>query len=89
MLTVAGWNIMLGIAHRYQMAFPTLLPLSYNRNNIRFRHTTAQRSQGSIRAFADGLFGWNAFERVVFEAVPEQDLLLRVSYLDVTIFQVN
>lgn len=78
LLTVAGWNIILGIAHRYQLAFPSLLPLVYNPMNIRFRHTDRQRSQGSIRAFADGLFGSNAFERVVFEAVPDRDTFLLV-----------
>lgn len=77
--TVAGWNTMLGIAHRYQNAFPTLLPLTYNPSNFRFRHTDRQRSQASIQAFADGLFGSNAFERVVFDSVPERDTLLRVS----------
>lgn len=68
---------MLGIAHRFQAAFPSLLPLTYNANNIRFRHTDRQRSQGSIRAFADGLYGSNAWQRVEFDAVPERDTLLR------------
>lgn len=79
LLTVAGWDIMLGIAHRYQSAFPRLLPLVYNVNSFRFRHTDRQRSRGSIQAFADGLFGSNAFERVVFDEVPQRDTLLRVS----------
>lgn len=81
LLTVSGWNIMLGIAHRYQAAFPTLLPLTYNRDNFRFRHTDRQRSQASVRAFADGLFGSAAFESVSFETVPERDTLLRVRKL--------
>jgi multiple inositol-polyphosphate phosphatase / 2,3-bisphosphoglycerate 3-phosphatase len=78
-LTVSGWNVMLGIAHRYQLAFPSLLPLIYNRNNFRFRHTDRQRTQASVRAFADGLFGSRSFERVVFDDVPGRDILLRVS----------
>jgi hypothetical protein len=78
LLTVSGWNIMLGIAHRFQMAFPSLLPLTYNRPDFQFRHKDRQRSQGSIHAFADGLFGSRSFERVTFENVPGRDTLLRV-----------
>lgn len=79
LLTVAGWDIMLGIAHRYQAAFPTLLPLVYSPTQFRFRHTDRQRSNASIRAFADGLFGSRGFERVQFDTVPARDTLLRVS----------
>jgi hypothetical protein len=47
-----------------------------------FRHTIRQRSQGSIRAFADGLFGPNGFQSVVFENIPEQDTFLRVRFFE-------
>lgn len=79
LLTVPGWDLMKGTASRYQAAFPTLLPTTYNNQHYRFRHAYSQRSQGSLRAFADGLFGGNSFERVAFEPVPERDILLRVS----------
>lgn len=79
LLTVSGWNIMQNLAQRYQNAFPTILPRVYNRTQFLFRHTFRQRSQGSIRAFADGLFGGDAFQNVTFENVPDQDTFLRVS----------
>lgn len=79
-LTVSGWNIMQNLATRYQNLFPTLLPRVYNRTQFLFRHTDRQRSQGSIRAFADGLFGANGFQDVVFENIPTQDTFLRVSF---------
>lgn len=75
LLTVSGWNIMKGVAQRYQELFPTLLPENFSPVNYTFRHTDRQRSQGSIRAFADGLFG--QFENVIFEAIPTQDSFLR------------
>lgn len=80
LLTVAGWNTMIGIAQRYQAAFPTLLPNVFNQTTFRFRHTHTQRSIASVQAFADGLFGSNAFENVVYDDVPERDTLLRVSF---------
>lgn len=70
---------MQNLAQRYQNLFPTLLPRIYNRTQYVFRHTSRQRSQGSIRAFADGLFGPNGFQSVVFEPIPEQDSFLRVN----------
>lgn len=77
LLTVAGWNEFLELAHRYQAAFQTLLPSTYSTSHYSFRTTHTQRALGSMRAFADGLFGFNGFEHVEFENVPEEDLLLR------------
>lgn len=79
LLTPSGWNIMQGLGQRYQAVFPTLLPRPYNRTQYLFRHTDSQRSQGSIRAFADGLFGENGHQNVVFEDIPAVDWFLRVS----------
>lgn len=76
-LTVAGWNEMKGIAQRYQRYFPTLLPSAYNRARFTFRHTDRQRTQATIRAFADGIFGFNGFQQVVIEPVANPDPLLR------------
>ena len=80
-LTVAGWNELETIAMRYQIAFPTLLPKTYDSTKYRFRHTDAQRTEASFRAFADGLFGYNGYQKVVREPIPAVDLLLRVSIL--------
>ena len=77
LLTVSGWNIMQDLATRYQARYPTLLPNQYSRARYSFRHTDRQRSEGSIRAFASGLFG--NFQTVEFEPIPAQDTLLRVS----------
>lgn len=80
-LTVAGWNVMQDLAQRYQAAFPTLLPTTFNAQQYFFRHTDRQRSQGSMRAFADGLFGFNGFQNVTFESIPTMDSFLRVNIL--------
>lgn len=77
-LTVAGWIELESIARRYQSAFPTLLPSTYDRSKYLFQHTDTQRTQGSFRAFADGLFGYNGYKNVVPEPIPVRDLLLRV-----------
>lgn len=76
-LTVAGWNEMKGVAERYQRAFPTLLPSSYSRDRFTFRHTDRQRTQATVRAFADGIFGYNGYQQVVVEPIPHPDRLLR------------
>lgn len=76
-LTVAGWNEMKDISQRYQRAFPGILLPSYNRQHFTFRHTNRQRTQATIRAFADGIFGFNGYQQVVVEPTPEPDSLLR------------
>lgn len=76
LLTVTGWNEFQNLAQRYQVAFPTLLPSTYTQSHYLFRTVQTQRALGSMRAFADGLFGYNAFENVRFEDVPDIDLLL-------------
>lgn len=78
-LTLAGWNELENIAIRYQRAFPSLLPSTYNPSRYFFQHSDTQRTQASFRAFADGLFGYNGYEQVIPERIPARDLLLRVS----------
>lgn len=78
-LAISGWNELKNIAARYQRAFPSLLPSTYSRTNYLFQHSDTQRTQASFRAFADGLFGFNGYLQVTPEAIPERDLLLRVS----------
>lgn len=75
--TVAGWTAMQNIATRYQQFFPAVLPNIYSQQRYFFRHAFTQRSQASIRAFADGLFGENTWPFVEFEPVPENDWFMR------------
>lgn len=42
-----------------------------------FRHTDRQRTQATVRAFADGLFGEGAYRNVQFTEPPTPDSLLR------------
>lgn len=77
-LTLAGWMELENIASRYQSAFPSLLPSTYSRSKYLFQHTDTQRTQGSFRAFVDGLFGYNEYKNVVPEPLAAQDLLLKV-----------
>lgn len=74
-LTVSGWNEMKGIAKRFQVAYPNLLPNFYNKSQITFRHTTRQRTKASIRSFADGIYG--SFDDILPEPTPTPDLLMR------------
>ncbi|XP_037024280.1 multiple inositol polyphosphate phosphatase 1-like [Bradysia coprophila] len=76
-LTVAGWNEFQEMAQRYQAAFPTLLPSTYSHSTYLFRTTHTARTLGSMRAFADGLFGHNGYQQVIFENVPNPDPFLR------------
>jgi multiple inositol-polyphosphate phosphatase / 2,3-bisphosphoglycerate 3-phosphatase len=76
-LTVGGWNGVAALARRYQQAFPTLLPSTYDRTRFSFQHTDRQRTQATVRAFADGLFGDQAYRNVFFPAPPNPDPLLR------------
>lgn len=76
-LTVAGWNELKGLGERFQKAFPTILSNVYSSSDYFFRNTNRQRTLASLRAFADGLFGHNGFEQVLFEQIPDPDFLLR------------
>lgn len=75
-LISAGWNELEGLGQRYQAAFPTILS-SYSPNDFLFRASNYQRTQVSLHAFADGLFGVNGHEQVEFEEEVEPDYLLR------------
>lgn len=75
-LTVAGWNEVQGIAERYQSVFPTLLPSNYSLSHYFFRSLGQRGTISSIAAFADGLFGYNGHQQVVFEEIDNPDYLL-------------
>lgn len=78
-LVETGWNELRGLAQRFQAAYPTILPSSYNRSLFLFRGTDRQRTVASLQGFADGLFGASGWPSVQFEAISDPDLLLRVS----------
>jgi hypothetical protein len=75
--TVAGWTSTQNIASRYQHFFPAVLPNVYTRERYLFRHVSYQRSQASLRAFTDGLFGDGFWPNVTFEPVPLRDWFMR------------
>lgn len=75
-LAASGWDEFEGIAQRYRAAFPSILSSTYSPNDYLFRGTNFQRSQASLHAFADGLFGVDGHKNVNFVAV-EPDYLLR------------
>lgn len=77
-LVEEGWREFRGMGRRYQQAFPTLLPSTYERNHFFFRSTHTDRARQSLFAFTEGLFGENSFHNVTFEPVPDVDPLLRV-----------
>lgn len=74
--TEAGVTAMQNIARRFQQAFPDILTTTYSRDRFHFRHTDTERTNTSIRAFAQALFGPEA-QNVVYEDVPERDWFLR------------
>lgn len=79
-LTLSGWNEMQGIAQRFQKAFPALFPSNYSARDYFFRSTSTQRAVAGLRAFTDGLFGFNGHEQVHFEPISDPDFLLRSYY---------
>lgn len=76
-LAESGWIEIEEIAQRYQAAFPSILSSTYSPNDYFFRSTDFQRTQNSLRAFADGLFGVNGNEQVEFEDIPQPDIFMR------------
>lgn len=73
-LSSSGYSEMRELAERYQSAFPSIFSSTYSPNDYFFRATNTHRTQQSLLAFAEGLFGEN--ENVQLEDVPEQDFLL-------------
>lgn len=65
-LSVSGWIELQQLAERYQAAFPTALPSTYSRNDYLFLSSETERSQETLRAFANGLFGGH-HQQVQFE----------------------
>ena len=74
-LTVQGWNDLKYMAIDFQRTFQTLIEPRYSRDKFKFAFTDTQRTEGSYKAFIEGLFGPGA-DRVV-NPEPEQVNLLR------------
>ncbi|KAG4072653.1 hypothetical protein HA402_004742 [Bradysia odoriphaga] len=72
-----GWNNFYELAQRFQAAFPTILPSTYSPRDFFFQPSNHARHRQSLEAFADGLFGVNAHEQVVFQETPNPDVYMR------------
>lgn len=77
MPTDASVIAMHNIARRYQQLFPNILTEVYSPSRFHFRHNNAIRTNTSIRAFANGLFGESGSQNVIYEDVPDNDWFLR------------
>ncbi|XP_037908515.1 multiple inositol polyphosphate phosphatase 1-like [Hermetia illucens] len=74
-LTTQGWNDLKYMAQDYKNALPELLS-QYDENEFLFRHTDTQRTEASYKAFVEGLFGPNAYQKVKVTPPPSDDSLL-------------
>lgn len=59
------------------VATPCVIIITVHYIPFQFRHTPTQRTEASFKAFAEGLFGENAFEHVRAEQTAENDTLLK------------
>lgn len=75
--TEAGLEALHNVAKRFQQVVPEVLTATYDPERFHFRHSYSETSNTSIRALATGLFGAAGAQNVVYEDVPERDILLR------------
>ncbi|KAJ6638015.1 Multiple inositol polyphosphate phosphatase 1 [Pseudolycoriella hygida] len=75
-LTVSGWNEIRDLAMVYKSVFPSLIGDSYSAEKFHFRHTDYQRTEGTFKAFAEGLFGEGAYNHFTIEKLPKLNMLL-------------
>ncbi|XP_037028018.1 multiple inositol polyphosphate phosphatase 1-like [Bradysia coprophila] len=75
-LTVSGWNEIRDIALVYKSVFPALIENSYSPAKFLFRHTDYQRTEGSFKAFAEGLFGEGAYNSFTIDPPVTPSMLL-------------
>lgn len=66
------------LAAVYKSVFPALIGNSYSAEKFRFRHTDFQRTEGSFKAFAEGLFGEGAYNTFTIEPPAKISMLLNV-----------
>lgn len=60
-LTQQGKDDMIFLARRYQTRYPELLRIPYSNQNFEFQYTDTDRTRSSYEAFAQGLFGQDAY----------------------------
>lgn len=87
-LTVQGYNDEKFLAKNFQRILPNVLENVYSADKFLFRYTPTQRTEASFKAFAEGLFGDNAFEHVRAEQVPANDSLMN-SHFNCPVWQEN
>ncbi|XP_037908832.1 multiple inositol polyphosphate phosphatase 1-like isoform X2 [Hermetia illucens] len=75
-LTDQGWNDLKGIAEDYKEAYPTLLGREYEPSEYAFHHSGNQRTEASMMAFIEGLFGPGASENISQPAQYANDTFL-------------
>lgn len=73
-----GWNEMRDLAMVYKAAFPDVIGNSYSPEQFLFRHTDYQRTEGSYKAFAEGLFGEGAYNWFTIHPPVNPSMLLNV-----------
>lgn len=78
-----GWNDLKFLAINYQRIFPDIMENIYDPKKFLFRYTNTQRTEASFKAFAEGLFGENAYQHIqVPTPSANNDTLLRVRTID-------
>lgn len=76
-LTGQGWDDLKFLALNYQSAYPRLLENIYSPPKFRFRYTTSDRTNASLKGFLEGLFGDHAYDHISAPAPLEKDMLLK------------
>lgn len=77
-LTTQGWEDIKFLAIHFQSAFPNLLENIYSPPKYQFKYTTSDRTNDSLKAFLEGLFGDHAYDHIVTPQPLKDDLLLQV-----------
>lgn len=77
MLTPQGWEDLKQLAKTYQRNYPNILTKEYKPENFLFRRTDTQRTEESFKAYAEGLFGPNAWQNIHLSQPNGNDTLLR------------
>lgn len=77
-LVETGRDELRGIGQRFQRAFPTIFPTSYNRSLFLFRATDRQRTVDSLESFAEAIFIASGSPNIQFEPLTNPDILMRV-----------
>lgn len=79
-LTRQGWEDLKYLAIHFQSAFPNLLENIYSSQKYQFKYTISDRTNDSLKAFLEGLFGDHAYDHIVTPLPVKEDLLLKVTF---------